>query len=433
MNPPSCLLLTFCLSEWPFQEVSLPYNQDNQVGNWSLFRFSTVSSFEELSMKLAFPGVRVFTEPLAQTVLDINEKNRSNLFAWRGQFSPQLVESILKAYCPPHASVLDPFCGSGTVIHEAALQHLPVYGFELNPAGWILSRVYQYINKSLEQRSTVLEAVLEKLSLVYPSYDLFGQHDNPNMGLAEFSEAASDILSAATDDERIIFEAMIVLLDVDTKDISVKSLYDCYYRLARLVRLLPQSSLPVSAKLADARRLPLEADSIDFVITSPPYINVFNYHQNYRRSVEILGWNLLAVARSEIGSNRANRSNRFLTVVQYCLDMAVVLNELCRVCRDGAKVILVVGHESNVLGVPFYNADILERLAQETNTFTLVQRQHRRFTNRFGKQIREDLLHLLPRSDGLKGAEIGAVARKIAKSALTKGLAVAHERDHNAR
>jgi hypothetical protein len=383
-------------------------------------------------MTLVLPGARVFTEPLAQTVLDINEKNRSNLFAWRGQFSPQLVENILKAYCPVNASVLDPFCGSGTVLYEAALQHLTVYGFELNPAGWILSRVYQFINKSLEQRKTILDAVLEKLSSVFPSYDLFGQHNNPNIVVSEFPKVASDLLLAATDDERVFFEALVVLLDVCDKDIPVKLLYDCYYRLARLVRSLPQSSLPVSAKLADARRLPLEAASIDFVITSPPYINVFNYHQNYRRSVEILGWNLLAIARSEIGSNRANRGNRFLTVVQYCLDMAVVLNELCRVCKDSARVILIVGHESNVLGVPFYNADILERLAQETNSFMLVQRQHRQFTNRFGKQIQEDLLHLLPKSDGLERAELAAVARRIAKSALIKGLSVVHDKNRNA-
>lgn len=383
-------------------------------------------------MTFVLPEVCVFTDPLGQAVLNIDEKSRSNYFAWRGQFSPQLVESILRAYCPANANVLDPFCGSGTVLHEAALQGLPVHGFELNPAGWILSRVYQFINKSPKQRSIILEAVLEKLSTVYPSPDLFGQRANPSIALTDFSETVSSLLSAATDDERVFLEAMVVLLDVHNKYLSVKLLYDCYYKLARLVRLLPQRNTPISAKLADARRLPLETNSIDFVITSPPYINVFNYHQNYRRSVEILGWNLLTVARSEIGSNRANRGNRFLTVVQYCLDMGGVLNELGRVCRGDAKVILVVGHESNVLGVPFYNADMLERIAQETNIFTLVQRQHRRFTNRFGKQIREDLLHFLPRADGLEEADIVALARRVAKSALIKGLSVVHESNYNA-
>jgi hypothetical protein len=32
--------------------------------------------------------------------LNIADKRRANAFAWRGQFSPQLVESLLRAYCP---------------------------------------------------------------------------------------------------------------------------------------------------------------------------------------------------------------------------------------------------------------------------------------------------------------------------------------------
>ena len=39
-------------------------------------------------------------------------------------------------------------------------------------------------------------------------------------------------------------------------------------------------------------------------LTSPPCINVHNDHQKYRRSVETLAWDVLAVARSEIGSKR---------------------------------------------------------------------------------------------------------------------------------
>ncbi len=61
----------------------------------------------------------------------------------------------------------------------------------------------------------------------------------------------------------------------------------------------------------------MQENQIDFVITSPPYINVFNYHQNYRQSAEILGWDLLKIAKSEIGSNRANRGNRFYTIIQF--------------------------------------------------------------------------------------------------------------------
>lgn len=51
-------------------------------------------------------------------------------------------------------------------------------------------------------------------------------------------------------------------------------------------------------------RFPNPAIPFGLVLTSPPYINVYNYHQQYRASAEALGWDLLEVAKTEIGSNR---------------------------------------------------------------------------------------------------------------------------------
>ena len=65
--------------------------------------------------------------------------------------------------------------------------------------------------------------------------------------------------------------------------------------------------------------------AVDLVITSPPYINVFNYHQNYRAILEVLGFDLLKVAESEIGQPAKNRANRFRTVVQYTLNFDQIL------------------------------------------------------------------------------------------------------------
>ncbi|OAD20333.1 methyltransferase, partial [Candidatus Thiomargarita nelsonii] len=156
----------------------------------------------------------------------------------------------------------------------------------------------------------------------------------------------------------------------------------------------PFSEKPIACHLSDARNTHLNENGFDFVITSPPYINVFNYHQNYRRSVELLGWDVLSVAKSEIGANRKFRSNRFLTVIQYCMDMAQVFIELSRVCKNNAQLILVVGRESNVRKTAFYNAELLKTIATELLCMEFIQQQHRVFKNKFGKNIFEEILHL---------------------------------------
>jgi hypothetical protein len=145
-------------------------------------------------------------------------------------------------------------------------------------------------------------------------------------------------------------------------------------------------------ELEDARKLSVAPESIDAIITSPPYINVFNYHQNYRMAVELLGWRPLEAARSEIGANRKHRMNRFLTVVQYCLDMSKCIDEIARVLRVGAPLVIVLGRTSNVLGAAFKNGEIFSRLLALSNSFGSIQTAYRVFTNRFGEQIFEDIL-----------------------------------------
>ena len=105
-----------------------------------------------------------FTTPLEPSLLNIEEKNRSNLFGWRGQFSPQLVEYLLDAYCLPGSIVLDPFAGSGTVLYEAASMSLPAYGFEINPAAWCFSKLYEFTNTTREERRHVLNELRQRLN-----------------------------------------------------------------------------------------------------------------------------------------------------------------------------------------------------------------------------------------------------------------------------
>jgi hypothetical protein len=348
-----------------------------------------------------------FNEPLPQSVLNIGDKTRANGFAWRGQFSPQLVESLLLAYCPPGSRVLDPFSGSGTTLLEAANLNLPGYAYEINPAAWLLTRVYTLCNASDSVREAALRAINIK------TYQLWRlSQEGIEQGMIQLASSDAGI--------GIIAGALIILMDLFQNKLARPHFEKTLQRLAEAVRDLPFSAEPVSAELADARSLPLPTATIDFVLSSPPYINVFNYHQHYRKSAELLGHDLLVVARSEIGSNRANRGNRFLTVIQYCLDIAMALKEMHRVCKPDARLILVLGHESRVLGVPFLNAQLVTSIVKKSNAFQVVQTQSRWYTNKFGFRIREDLIHLQPRV--IDSAHWDSVARTVARAALTEGL-----------
>jgi len=329
---------------------------------------------------------------LPASVLNIEDKCRSNLFPWRGQFSPQLVETLLRVYAAPGSVVLDPFMGSGTVLVEAARLGLSAYGYEVNPAAYLLARVYELCSLTTEERRELLQKADAVLTWLRPSafeLPLFrtSQVDTPPPGNdLSWLKAPHDLRV------RMLLEAFVVLVDGDTA--SDQSYSKTWSTIREVVTDLPFSRTPVRAVLGDARALHLADGSIDFVLSSPPYINVFNYHHNSRTAVESLGWKPLVVARSEIGSNRKFRQNRFLTVVQYCIDMALALAELRRVCNASARILLILGRESNIHKTAFYNSSIIERLATEIVGLRLHLRQERRFLNRFGQRIYEDLLHL---------------------------------------
>ena len=347
-------------------------------------------------LKKAFASVALDRKSIPQGNLDIAGRVRTSLFPWTGQFSPQLVEELLTAYAPRAGVVLDPFVGSGTSLVEAARLGLAASGVELNPAAAIFARVFQMVNLDADARAAALGDLGDRLS------NAIGPHCEPVFFGEACGSVDRSVLEAAlvrlwrestTGTVRNLAAALVVLCDFHRKHLDSGTIYKAWLRLDRTVRALPESEQLIAVHHADARALPIESSSVDLVLTSPPYINVHNYHQKFRRSAEALEWDVLCFARSEIGSNRQNRGNRFLTVIQYSLDMALALREIARVARSGALVILVLGRESSVRGTRFFNGELVTEIALRCAGLELERRQERMFRNRYGTDIYEDILH----------------------------------------
>ncbi len=212
--------------------------------------------------------------------LNIEDKTRSNIFTWRGQFSPQLIEELLIAYCPRKATILDPFVGSGTVLYEAAKLGYRAFGFEVNPSAWILSRIFELANLPSEKRTEVLNFAISLVCEKIPLPGFFSQSIEV-FGEELIRQRLSCIRAAATEQYSIaVIDALVILLDFFHHALSIERVHLMTRKLEGVIRELPFTSAPISSQLADARALPLADGSIDFVVTSPPYINVFNYHQN---------------------------------------------------------------------------------------------------------------------------------------------------------
>jgi DNA modification methylase len=365
---------------------------------------------------VAYETIKIDKREILQSLLDIDDKKRSNLFAWNGQFSPQFIEAILDHYATHSSTVLDPFLGSGTVLYECARKNLSAMGSELNPSAYYMAKSYELCILSAEERSELIRTIDNKLAFAC----------NANNPLNYLLSIVSNELSPLV---KNTLSLIVVLLDLYSNEFSLRLIAEKWSKLKSIIASLPYASNKICALLGNAKKIEVSSNTVDLIITSPPYINVFNYHQKYRRSVETLGYDVLNIAKGEIGSNRKNRGNRFFTVVEYCLDMSVAIEEMIRVARPNARIILVVGRESNVLSTAFSNSELIYKIASDVHNLPLALKQQRVFKNKYGQMIYEDILHFTNNSsnqmytyEGLLDATRQIAINALREKALTKDI-----------
>lgn len=349
-----------------------------------------------------------------QSLLDIDQKTRTSVLPWRGQFSPQLVEYFIRKNAPRSGVILDPFSGSGTVLYEAAALGHQAIARDINPAAIALAKASSICAVPKQRRNIILEDVAvfaDKLK------HRASQQDDA-LSVAYVAEMFRARLPEFASPD--VVQAFVMSAFGDNTELKIKSISRALNTTQRLVLGAPETDQYLSVDVGDARDLGLPPDSVDYLITSPPYINVFNYHQNYRPIIQALGHTPLSAARAEIGANRKFRMNRFITVAQYCIDIALFFGEAAQILRDGSAMTIVMGRESNVRGVSFKNGALVAAIASDGLGGHIQSWNERSFLNRFGATIYEDVLTIIPKKNSPDHLE--TVGRSVGTEALKAAL-----------
>lgn len=361
---------------------------------------------------------------LESTRLNVENKTRSNLFSWRGQFTPQFVDYLLETYARPGQVVLDPFCGSGTVLQEATSRRLMAVGLEINPAAYAMAKFFSLSALSAGARKALAEgaAGLLRNSLAHLPQDtpLFTESEDYRQRVSNLLRLATELLGGTDDKQTKLLLILSLFRAESSRNGGLASVVSRSFQfvLEQLVQL-PRSERTSVASLSDARNAHLHLEEeAHVIITSPPYINVFNYHQNYRALLELIGFDMLKVAHSEMGSNRKHRGNRFLTVIQYSLDIELAIKSFARALVPNGLLIMVLGRESKVRGAAFGNSEIVASLIERSGAFAKPKSHERVFTNRYGQSIYEDILV----AQRIGSPDESEQARSVAKTSLLAAL-----------
>ena len=316
--------------------------------------------------------------------------------------------------------VLDPMSGSGTVVRQAADLGLIARGFDLDPLAVLMSRVWtnpvaddeiEAAYRDLLSRASFGASWSELAWLenddetkAFIGYWFSDPQLSDLMRLAatladmqaetnsSFGEAAIDVLRLNLS-RIIVTKEQAASLARDTSHsrphrVATSSSFDVfsgYERSLNAVRKRLREAPPASAAtidLGDARNLGcIEDDSIDAVVTSPPYLNAIDYLRGHRMALVWLGWTipeLRAIRSSSIGAERgmpselvvsanaeivqamisdADVPQRHRNMIQrYANDLWFMMAEIARVLKTSGQATLVVGN-SCLKGAFIKNAD----------------------------------------------------------------------------
>ena len=105
----------------------------------------------------------------------------------------------------------------------------------------------------------------------------------------------------------------------------------------------------------------------------------------------------------------------------YAVDMERCLHVFNRILKNRGVAVVIVGRESRVRGVPFKNGDIIMQLASSGNLLHVESSHERKYTNRFGTTIFEDIL-VLRKQETTARSNVG---RSVAEQALRRALSSA--------
>lgn len=330
------------------------------------------------------------------------------------RMAPDLAQDALKAVSSG-SLVLDPMCGSGTVLRAASESGIDCLGVDLDPLSVLMTRVWTTSVDVAEILVGAEELVCAAQALseadVWRTADgetrefigyWFAEKQEEELArlatvLRQRKGPAADALRLAVS-RIIVSKEMMASLARDTShsrphrvaDTNDFDVYKGFLRSARfLTGRLRVDRLSGQARViqGDARSLTgVEADSVDLAVTSPPYLNAIDYLRGHRLALVWLGHSLGALRETRaisVGAERALKKEESAIDVssfvsrkdgssfvrrhwgwirRYARDMDRVLRRLSEVVASGGRVVLVVGN-SFIRGAEVDNAALIESLA----------------------------------------------------------------------
>lgn len=260
-----------------------------------------------------------------------------SLFPYRGKFHPQLIRALLNILdIKPGHIVLDPMAGSSTVAVEANLLGIDAISVDLSPFCELMGKVKTF---SLNLDINILESIIE----------------NPKEILEKLKkDRVPEYFKNNKDDKKRSYYETVLLAFLDTvgfagrSNSSIDKLFPrVLERYISTIKYFQEARQKMDLKIGRSKiiqgsilKLPIDDDSVDAIITSPPYSFAIDYLKNDQPQLEYLGHNLETLRQEMIGLQGRGVENKLEI---YFDKMNQALGEMKRVSKKNAPIVIIIG------------------------------------------------------------------------------------------
>lgn len=339
------------------------------------------------------------TEPLAHA-FDVEATQTAELadvhgfHSYPARMHPLTAARLVEALSSAGQAVLDPFCGSGTVLVEARRFGRRGIGYDINPLSRELSWLKTlgpddaWLAKLTAEAERIAAHADERRKSKAGATQRYGERDRADLAphvLMELDSIRDGLQKTeGAEQRRALFLVLSALLTkvskragdsaerVTEKRIApgfparffVKKAEELRQRLADYRRTLPESAPTATCTLGDARQLPgLPPRSVSLVVSSPPYPGVYDYVSHHDDRLRWLGLSSAQFEKLEIGSRRELGEESFgKALSRWESDLGATLTALARSATESGRIVLLIA-DSTLAGRALFAERVVEKLA----------------------------------------------------------------------
>ena len=284
-----------------------------------------------------------------------------NWFYYKEGFAKELVEKLIEMFGLKEGdTVLDPFSGSGTTLLACKQNNINSVGLDVLPTAVFVSMVKtaDYDPGKLREEAKVLfRRKFVKLNWEFPkimrsminkyALDDIAFFSSSIDGLPNKDFFTLALLNASIKVSWAWKDGGVIKIKKHPTPPLRKLFQRTVYRMIKDV----EESLPSAASVAvlqqDARTMSLPDQSVDAIITSPPYLNNIDYTKLYAIEDFFMKMRRVPTLRSFIGVRDSQEhidAGSASVAGVYFDDMKAMLTESYRVCKPGAHAAIVIGN-----------------------------------------------------------------------------------------